>query len=192
MSSSAIYRYFASRDELLTALIIEAYNDLADQIDAASQACDGAPGDIARVWTKISHALRDWALANPQRWALIYGTPIVGYAAPQDTIAAATRVTAPMMRALSDSSVRPAPTSDYTTLDPNLRDIHNQLGIALSEQRLTTGLGVWAETLGLINLELFGHFTNVVADLDRHFSTHVEAAAIRLVGEQKREPPRGG
>src|SRR5215218_139210 len=35
MVSSAVYRYFPSRDDLLTALMIDAYHDMGDAIDAA-------------------------------------------------------------------------------------------------------------------------------------------------------------
>ncbi|MBG0567883.1 TetR/AcrR family transcriptional regulator [Actinoplanes aureus] len=88
MASSAVYRYFASRDELLTALIIDAYDAVGD---AAEQAAAAAPTPLDK-WLAACHAARDWALANPPEWALIYGSPVPGYQAPQDTVVPATRV----------------------------------------------------------------------------------------------------
>src|SRR5689334_500292 len=87
MASSAVYRYFASRDELLTALIIDAYNSVGETAERA------ATGDSALDrFLSLTHAVRDWALADPHQWALIYGSPVPGYEAPQDTIGPATRV----------------------------------------------------------------------------------------------------
>src|SRR3954469_6706262 len=84
MVSSAVYRYFPSRDDLLTALIVDAY----DAVGAALEQADAAHprADHLGRWLAIAGALRVWALANPQEYALIYGSPIPGYQAPADTI----------------------------------------------------------------------------------------------------------
>src|SRR3954453_9885477 len=87
MVSSALYRYFASRDELLTALIIDAYDALGEAAEAAASG-----GDPLDDWIAIYAAVRDWARANPQEYSLIYGSPISGYQAPQTTVQPASRV----------------------------------------------------------------------------------------------------
>ena len=84
MVSSAVYRYFPSRDDLLTALIIDAY-------DALGEAAEAAAGRLRQTavrarWTAACHAVRDWAKAHPHEYALIYGSPVPGYQAPQETI----------------------------------------------------------------------------------------------------------
>src|SRR5579862_8541685 len=89
MVSSALYRYYPSRDDLLTALIIDAYNALGD---ATEQAIAAAGGASLRRWLAACHAIRDWAVARPHEYALIYGSPVPGYRAPQATIAPAGRV----------------------------------------------------------------------------------------------------
>ncbi|MEU3574676.1 TetR/AcrR family transcriptional regulator, partial [Kitasatospora sp. NPDC036755] len=91
MSGPALYRYFAGRDELITELVRDAYRGLADTLGAA--AAGGA--DLAG----LARALRAWALADPQRYFLIYGTPVPGYRAPEDTTAIASEV----MRTLVDA-----------------------------------------------------------------------------------------
>ena len=101
MVSSALYRYFASRDDLLTALILDAYNSLGTAVETA----DAAVTDRSRLrerWLAAGRALRGWALARPAEYALLYGSPVPGYAAPADTIAAAVRTTVVLARILSD------------------------------------------------------------------------------------------
>ncbi len=92
MASSALYRYFPSRDELLTALIIDAYDALGESAERAAGAV--ARGDARGQWRACCTAVRDWALAHPHEYALIYGTPVPGYQAPQETIGPAGRVAA--------------------------------------------------------------------------------------------------
>ncbi len=174
MASSAIYRYFPSRDELLTALIIDAYNDLADRVEEADGGVSKR-GDHRARWQAISTSIRGWALDNPQQWALIYGTPIMGYAAPEHTIAAATRSTRPLLQLLIDESGRSGATefateSGTTILAPGLSTILAEIGGPAPEIDVVRGLGAWAEVIGLISLELFGHLENVVLDLDAHFT----------------------
>ena len=90
MVSSALYRYFPSRDDLLTALIIDAYDSLGETAEAALKASAGAAS--GERWTAVCEAIRGWALAHPHEYALIYGSPVPGYAAPATTVPAASRV----------------------------------------------------------------------------------------------------
>src|ERR1700760_1937240 len=88
MVSSALYRYYPSRDDLLTALIIDAYNALGDAAERAL----AAPGPARERWVGGWHAVRDWARSRPHEYALIYGSPVPGYRAPEATIGPAARV----------------------------------------------------------------------------------------------------
>src|SRR6202020_467439 len=93
MVSSALYRYFPSRDDLLTALIIDAYDALATAAQAADAAAAAQPGGTARDrWRACCQAIRGWALAHPHEYALIYRSPVPGYRAPEATIGPAARV----------------------------------------------------------------------------------------------------
>ncbi len=74
MVSSALYRYFPSRDELLTALIIDAYDALGSAAEAASAGLPAA--EVRGRWRAVCGAMRDWALAHPHEYALIYGSPV--------------------------------------------------------------------------------------------------------------------
>src|SRR5262249_35831644 len=77
MASSALYRSFASRDDLLTALIIDAYNALGDAVEAGDAEVTDR-GDLRGRWLACCHAVRRWALANPAQYALIFGSPVPG------------------------------------------------------------------------------------------------------------------
>jgi len=91
--SSAVYRYVASRDDLLTLLLVDAYTELADAVDAAGA---GVPsGDWVERLLAMAHAARRWAIDQPARWALLYGSPVPGYRAPAElTVGPGTRVIA--------------------------------------------------------------------------------------------------
>src|ERR1700754_430068 len=83
MVSSAIYRYYPSRDDLLTTLIIDGYNAVGEVVVKAEAARERT--DVMGRWLALCHGLRDWALAHPQEYALLYGSPVPGYSAPEDT-----------------------------------------------------------------------------------------------------------
>ena len=119
MASSAIYRYFASRDELLTALIIDAYEAIGDAAATADKGCD--PSAYRQRCVAVSAAVRSWAVANPHEYGLIYGSPVPGYAAPQDTIDPATRVPTVLLGILIDYVASTDPDSAcllYTSPSP--------------------------------------------------------------------------
>ena len=168
MASSAVYRYVASRDELLTRLIIDAY----DSLGAAGEARHAAAGrdDLAGRFAAVCRAVRDWALANPNEYALIYGSPVPGYVAPADTIGPASRVSDLLVQILADAAAQgievPAAIRDdlsqagRTALAPVL----GVLPPGVTEGAIQAGLMVWAGLLGTVSLELFGQFHNVIGE----------------------------
>ena len=101
MVSSAVYRYFGSRDELLTALIIDGYNAIGEAVENADAAC--RRGDYSGRWLAACRAARGWAIAHPHEYALIYGSPVPGYQAPADTIGPAARSAVVFGRLVSDA-----------------------------------------------------------------------------------------
>ena len=83
--SSAVYRYVKSRDELLTILIRDAYTQIADAVDEAMEG--------ERSVEVLAVRMLEWSRAYPNRWALIYGTPIADYEAPREqTVVPGTRI----------------------------------------------------------------------------------------------------
>src|ERR687897_3790536 len=95
--SSAVYRYVASRDELLTLLVVDGYDELGDAVDAALSRVDDT--DHAARLVAIGRAVRAWALAEPATYALLFGSPVPGYEAPAErTTGPGTRVVTALVR----------------------------------------------------------------------------------------------
>jgi AcrR family transcriptional regulator len=173
MVSSAVYRYFDSRDTLLTALIIEAYDDLGGATERAEAAVRRS--DLRGRWQATCHAIRDWSRANPAEFGLLYGTPVPGYSAPEDTIAPAARTVVVMTAILRDAiergDVAPLP---HERLPATTRTDLEGVGVlpgfeGVSPAVLARGMHAWAGLFGLIGFELFGRLTNAVHDYDAWF-----------------------
>lgn len=182
MASSAIYRYFPSRDALLTQLIIDAYNALGDAVDGAESL---VPRDAhLDRFRAVAHAIRGWARANPHEYALIYGSPVPGYAAPDDTIDPATRVAVVLMQLLADVDAAGGPTPDRRDTTPMLAEQVEALvattGLTIDSTRLLHGVGAWVELFGLVNFELFGQFANTFDDAGDLFAWQVDRMAERV------------
>jgi AcrR family transcriptional regulator len=186
MVSSALYRYFASRDDLLTALILDAYNALGETVEAADAAVTDR-GRLRERWLSSARAVRGWALANPAEYALLYGSPVPGYAAPQDTVAAAARTPAVLVRILSDGFASGALAAGQVggRMTPAVRaDLARTAeGIApgLPEDLLMVGTTTWVHLFGVVSFELFGQFNNVIDARAEYFDEQMELMAD-LVG----------
>ncbi|MEV0224094.1 TetR/AcrR family transcriptional regulator [Streptomyces sp. NPDC050704] len=176
MVSSALYRYFPSRDDLLTALIIDAYDSLGESVEAAhGKVADAGP---VRRWAAVCEAVREWALAHPHEYALIYGSPVPGYTAPDTTVPAASRVGLLLFGIVRDAhqgvgvAVSPLPAE----LRPEARRMADDLAPDLPPEVVAAIVAAWAQLYGLVGFELFGQFNRVVEDRETFF----RHAAARL------------
>lgn len=181
MASSAVYRYFPSRDDLLTRLIVDSYDDAG----AAAEAAD-VPGSPTRSrWVVVCLAVRGWALAHPHEYALLYGSPVPGYVAPTDTVPAAARVGVVLGRILGDAArAGQLPVSAGRTTGTVSAEVHAAVGgvhPALDDDVLTRALLAWSALYGAISFELFGHFGDSVTDVDS-FAADAADALATLVG----------
>jgi AcrR family transcriptional regulator len=173
MASSAVYRYFESRDALLTALIIDAYDDLGEATEHAEAAVRRS--DLRGRWLATAHAIRDWSRANPAEYGLLYGTPVPGYSAPEDTIGPAVRTVVVMTSVLRDGFDRGLlPPLRHERLPAATRaDLEGVIALpgfeGVPPALLARGMGVWAALFGLVSFELFGRLTNAVHDYDAWF-----------------------
>ena len=161
MASSAVYRYFPSRDDLLTALLVIIYGELADLLEAADAAC--SRDDPAGRWHALGTTLRGWAVATPHEYALLYGSPVPGYAAPEATIAPSARVTGVLIRLAADIDSEGPRTSRFS-------DFRQLAGADLSDETILRAVAAWGGLLGAISLELFGHLHRAVTDYEGHFA----------------------
>ncbi|MFJ1970085.1 TetR/AcrR family transcriptional regulator [Streptomyces sp. NPDC087903] len=176
MVSSALYRYFPSRDDLLTALIVDAYDSQGEAAEAAH--ADVAHADPLRRWSVVCEAARDWALGHPHEYALIYGSPVPGYVAPVSTVPSASRVGLLLIGIVRDAHrgrglvEPPLPVELRAEAERMAADLAPDLPSAV-----VAGLvAAWAELYGLIGFELFGQFHRVVEDRGPFF----RHAAARL------------
>ncbi|MFI6643951.1 TetR/AcrR family transcriptional regulator [Streptomyces sp. NPDC050504] len=196
MASSAIYRYYPSRDELLTALIVDAYDAIGEAAESAlapavaptpsAPAAPSAPSttrDLIACWVDVCRATRAWALAHPHEYALIYGSPVPGYSAPQTTTGPAARVAGALISLVREAhrtkglAVPVLPAALRAEAERLAADVAPDLppavGIALAT--------VWAQLFGLISFEVFGQFNRVVEERDAFFA-HAAAGLAREVG----------
>jgi len=165
MVSSALYRYFPSRDELLTALIIDAYNALADRVEAASASAETTEfRDFRQRWRACCAAIREWAREHPHEYALIYGSPVPGYRAPEDTIAPAARIPIALAAPLRDAlkaGVLTLPQDDLSSeLTGQAAKAASLVAPELPPPAMVRFGVAWTQVFGLITFELFGHFAN--------------------------------
>ena len=181
--SSALYRYFPSRDALLTALIVDAYDAVgavAEQADATASAAGGDPG--AR-WLEVCRAVRRWAGDAPHEYALVYGTPVPGYSAPGDTVASALRLSRVMaqvvLAAAADGSLRPPrsplPAPRLTT--DAVAELAGSVPEAPYEDLLERSLVLLTALVGTTSYLQFGHLHGALLDEDAWFDRAMAVAA---------------
>lgn len=181
MVSSALYRYFPSRDELLTALIIDAYDALGQEAETSGAGI--AAADSRGRWLALCAAIRAWALAHPHEYALIYGSPVPGYRAPQATIAPATRAVRVLGRIIADAGGGGAgiPGGDDQPLPPVLAGqagvVADVIAPGTPGPVIARALVAWTQLFGMISFELFGQTVGSVDPADEFFGYAAERMA---------------
>jgi AcrR family transcriptional regulator len=182
MVSSAVYRYFPSRDDLLTALIIDAYDAVGDQAEKTRSAVLAA--SPREQWLSVCRSMRAWARAHPDQYALIYGSPLPGYHAPVNTVSPAARVALVLVQVLADRLAQPPSPEPHQELSPalaiDLARLRAETFPLVPEPLLAAVLAAWTQLLGSISLELFGHLRNVVEDFDALFEYEMELMVNHL------------
>jgi AcrR family transcriptional regulator len=188
MVSSAVYRYFVSRDELLTALLVLAYDDLG----AAAERADAAVGDrddVGARWAATLRGIRRWARANPGDYALLYGSPVPGYAAPQTTVEPAVRVILVILRIVTEAYdagrivVTGAEGGGATLSEDAVAGaiaFVRARGLVEGDvpvELVVRTLMAWTTVFGTVSFELFGHLVGSVSDLDAYYDLVIERLA---------------
>ena len=190
MSSSAVYRYVASRDDLLTALIVEAYDSLGAFVEAAE--ANHPRDDYTGRFRAVARAVRQWAVENEHEYALVYGSPVPGYSAPETTVRPATRVPNLLVAIVLDALAAGWEPDDLTDLPDEVtaclgpvRDSFRRDGAEVPADLVARGLMAWTYLFGAVSFDLFGHRHNVITDeraVSNPFFEHEVDRLIRLVG----------
>lgn len=197
MVSSATYRYFPSRDDLLTALLVEGYDELGAAVEAADAAHDRA--DVGSRWMAASRAIRTWSIEHPGDFALLFGSPVPGYAAPQATVEPATRATMVLVRIAVDSmggaDERPrsapasvSPPAGAPALSPAGPVVAGAVAYIRSrgytedvqDEAVMRTIMAWTALFGTVSFELFGHYVGSVTDTAAYFDLVAERLAADI------------
>jgi len=183
MSGPALYRYFASRDELLAALVAESYDSMADALElAAAQSRRRTPEGRLRA---VADAYRGWGLANPHRYRLTVGSAGSGELDPVLIISAAQRAMAVVLAALVELDPDlPGPPVTDAALKRELAewqrtrspDLEVDPGIA------ALGLLTWTRMHGIVSLEIEGFFEQVGVDPARLYQAEVDHLIAQRLG----------
>jgi AcrR family transcriptional regulator len=185
MVSSGIYRYFKSRDDLLTALIVDAYDAIGEAVEVIDTACER--DDFAGRWRAICHAVRDWALQHPHEYALIYGSPVPGYHAPQDTTSPASRVTQAIVAVIRDAVAADALSNPFApgrapalskAAAVEAAHVRERGLLGVPDDAVVRSIVAWTQLFGAVSFELFGRFDDIVADLDAMFDQFVTEMSV--------------
>jgi AcrR family transcriptional regulator len=190
LASSALYRYFPSRDDLLTALIIDAYDAMGAAAEHADSEIRKVRGKGATVngtaraegeaeprerWLAVCRAVRAWAVTHRHEYELIYGSPVPGYEAPADTVAPATRVPLLLTRIATAGKVDDS--SVGHTLRSQLSSVISMNSIDLPVGALARVMVAWTQLFGLISFELFGQLVGSADPADDFFDFSASAMA---------------
>lgn len=190
MAPSALYRYFASRDDLLTALIVDAFDDLTDTLAAAYAEARTTvhADDPGEVFVRVAAAYRRWAVQDPVRYRLVFGTPVGGYQGTEATTAASQRSSGVMLDMMVDLVAAGA--VDLERLEPGLTPDARRgfarwsgvLSTPLPPVALAVAIDCYSSLHGAIQLEVNGHLPPPVQGQEEVFlgtMRRVIGAALR-------------
>lgn len=178
MTAPALYHYFANMDALITALIVDAFNALADALeDARDATADQSPAQ--QMWA-ATMAYRQYALDYPTDFQLIYGSPIPGYDAPGDvTIPASSRtlfVFAGLIQAMVEAGEMTLPSHYVHPPDPiaeHLYGMKAKHGYDLTLDIAYATFSAWPRMHGIVMLELFNHLGPTIGDTDAFYTNQM-------------------
>ncbi|MER7466685.1 WHG domain-containing protein [Streptomyces sp. NPDC097981] len=174
---------FPHRDDLLTALVIDAYNDSAAAMEQADAAAGAAGASAGTRLLAVTRALRKWSFDNSGEFTLIYGSPVPGYHAPQDTVPAASRtpaVLAGIVRsALAAGELTPPrrPLTGPTLLLPEAVELFGGAPEAPFSDLIERGIVLWSNLIGLLVFQVFSRTHDSVRDESAYFDFAIAVAA---------------
>lgn len=171
VTGPALYRYFANRDALLTELVADGYRDLAETLEnIAHEHRRRSPENRFR---EVAAGFRAWALGSPQRFLLLFGTPVPGYAAPEETFELADRAFRPILGALAELAPEGAPSG---ALDRQLVSWRERRGGPQPPvPALRKAVRAWSRLHGVISLEVIGQFAGMGVGPEPLFRAEVES-----------------
>jgi AcrR family transcriptional regulator len=189
ITAPAIYNYFPNRDALVTALIVDAFTSLGDSQKEAIKAIPASKVEMR--FTALGLAYRDWAIQYEQRYQLIFGTPIPGYAAPDDaTVPAAAWALAPLIEAIqalyeADKlriTALPKLTLALKAMLEAWQGFVARAGMQVHIEVLYLAFVVWSRVHGLVALELGDQNPSFITDPGEFFRREIASMASQYIG----------
>lgn len=178
MTAGAIYGYYTTRDDLITTLINDVHTSLVDTVEAARDAVPEAdPAGRILAWAQ---AFREWALANPEGFRLIYGDPVPGYQPPEGGAApeAEHRTCAGLAGLIAAAWPYAEPLQAEG--DHQWSDFHPDLVATVHEEfpglppaAVALALRVWGRMHGPVALDIYGHLRGQTHDPAKVYRTEM-------------------
>ena len=187
ITAPAIYNYFPSRDHLVTALIVDAYTSLGDSQKSTLEAMSKKDG--ATRFSALGIAYRDWAVMYPQRYQLIFGTPIPNYDAPEDTTTpAAAWALLPLIETIqalyAEDNLRIERLAKLSAKLKSMLETWKQFtGGAIETEVLYVAYVVWSRVHGLVMLELGGQLPSFFTDPGEIFRREISTMVNQYIGQ---------
>lgn len=171
VSGPALYRYFAGRDDLLTELVIDAYDDMAAALRASNRRTRrSAP---RKRFEAFVQAYRAWANAQPHRYRLLYGPPLPGYDAHAERLIEASQAS---MDALIEILPRGGEESRPSeSLASQASDWANKRGTRVDAATAIRAMLTWSRVHGFTSLEIDGNYASMGIDPDALFELELSA-----------------
>jgi AcrR family transcriptional regulator len=173
VSGPALYRYFAGRDELLTELVIDAYDDLADALRAA--ASNAASQEPRAQFEALARAYRAWALAEPHRYRLLFGPPLPGYDAHAQRLVAASQAAMSLLLGILREFADHTATPPSQPLASQLTAWARAHALDVDPATALRAILIWSRVHGLVSLEIAGNFASMGIDPDQVFEAQLPA-----------------
>ena len=186
ITAPAIYNYFPRRDDLVTALIVDAFTSLGkSQIDSIR---DLPEDDLAARLTTLGLAYREWAITYPQRYQLIFGTPIPGYEAPTDvTTPAAAGSLVPLIETIqaifTAGRLRVERSAEMTPELQSMLQAWSQFTGGTNVEVLYSALVIWSRVHGLVSMEIGNQMPSFITDPGEIFRREIKTIEDQLIGE---------
>ncbi|MFG2600233.1 TetR/AcrR family transcriptional regulator [Streptomyces sp. NPDC048462] len=178
---SALYRYVRDREALITLLIIDAYDELADRVDSALAAASGL-SHRERLQAAVL-AARAWAVREPSRFAMLYGTPVPGYSAPGDrTVEPGTRLALALAGLVEDAwragELRTVEARLSPTARADMERLRGAFGFEMPVGNVSRVYGLWSAVIGAILFETFGQYAaDTLSDPEEFLRAHTDGLA---------------
>jgi AcrR family transcriptional regulator len=187
ITAPAIYNYFPSRDHLVTALIVDAYISLGNSQKSVLE--NMAKRDSVSRFSALGVAYRDWAVTYPQRYQLIFGTPIPNYRAPEDTTTpAAAWALLPLIETVkainTKGNLRVERLAKLTPKLKSMLEAWEQFTGGVAEiEVLYTAYVVWSRVHGLVSLELGNQLPSFFTDPGEIFRREIATMVNQYIGK---------